>query len=615
MKLRVKLILLVLGIVIPIVVGVTWLLLDRTEYFVRNQVDQHLSDQLLLIETQLQDTTDNIKRITTVIANRSSIQRTLFLGTSLGINQILNKIMKIYPYFNYILILDKEGEIYAANTLNAEGKKIFGELLMGLNVKTIDEHEVFLNNEASFGIPGEDPYLLKMGLGSTQSQWFAAPVLRGHHLLGWVVVSYDWHHQINTLFHQTKHRLQQQNDPIAEILLLDQNQRILAGGQSGDTWSSSENDWVGNNPFKIHATEFSLVISSDKTRLLQPLTQARTIIIIGGIITTFVLLVGLFFMLTYTLIRKIRKLHEATQVISDGNLRHRIESMGYDEFGDLANNFNTMAKALWEAQTFLEQKVEEQTANIQQQNEELERSNNELDNFAYGASHDLKAPLRGIGLLATWIEEDFDDKEATKDHLQVMRKRIKRMEKLLDDLLDYSRIGRAETKLKEVDTRNLLLILFEMSSPPEAFQMQLGHYLPTFKTFAVPFEQVMRNLINNAIKHHDREDGKITVTAEDNGDVYLFKIQDDGPGIAPKHHKKIFGMFQTLKPRDQVEGSGMGLAMIEKIVTTYGGSIAIESQEGQGACFCVVWPKVIAAEEKYISDSKSQHKSTRVAAV
>ena len=612
MKLRAKLILLVLSIVLPITTGVTWFLLDRAENFFHNQADKHLNDQLLIIETQLQDTTENAKRITSLIAKRTNIKKILHLGSSLGINQTLNQIMKIYPYFNYILVLDRDGEVYAANTQNAEGKKIDGEMVLGLNVKSDYGFEQLLGTEASFGIPGKDPYLSTMGLSPTQSQWFSAPVYRGRHLLGWVVVSYDWFHQINTLFRQTKQRLQQQKDPVTEILLLDHDQRILTGGQPGNIWSSGEDDWIAMKSFKIHAMEYMLVISSDKTRLLQPLIQARTTILIGVIMTSIVLLVGLFLILTYTLIRKIRKLYKATEVIGEGNLSHRIGSLGKDELGDLANNFNNMADALWEAKAFLEQKVDEQTADIQQQKEELQRSNEELDKFAYVASHDLKAPLRGIDQLATWIVEDFDDQDATKGHLRVMRNRVKRMERLLDDLLEYSRIGRADTKLKEVDTRAVLEISFELASPPETFQIVLGYRLPVFKTIAVPFELVLRNLINNAVKHHDRKDGKITVTVEDEGDAYLFKIQDDGPGIPPKHHEKIFEIFKTLKPRDQVEGSGMGLAMIKKIVTTYGGSIAVLSETGQGACFCLTWPKIIVGVQDDSDDLVHQDRSERV---
>lgn len=613
MKLRAKLILPVIGIVITVMAVVGSLVLYQTEKLFHKQTNQHYSDQLLLIDTQLHITADNIKRATNVIANRSNVRKILHLGTSIGASQTLNQIVKIYPYVNYILIVDIQGEVYAANTRNADGKKIYGEGLMGLNIKSELLTAGLLNNEVSLGLPGQDPHAVALGVGSIKSQWFSAPVVRrGSHLMGWVLVSYDWHSQISLLFQKMKKRLRQLNDPVTEILLLDHDDRVVAGTQTGSLWSSADNDWVAIRPFKIRTTEFKLLISSDKAVLLEPLIREKIEILIAVIITTIVLIVALYFILTRVLIKKIWALKNATEIISAGNLAHRVESLGQDELGSLAENFNSMADALCEAQTFLEHRVKEQTADIQKQKEELQRSNEELDNFAYVASHDLKAPLRGIDQLAIWIGEDFDDKEEAINHLQVMRSRIKRMNKLLDDLLEYSRIGRTETKWKEIDTRALLETSFEMASPPAAFRIELDDQLPTFETLAVPLEEVMRNLISNAIKHHDREDGKITVTVEDKGNTYLFKIQDDGPGIAPKYHEKVFDMFQTLKPRDQVEGSGMGLAMIKKIVTTYGGSIAVLSQENQGACFCVIWPKIIAPKEKGTVNSAPKYKSELV---
>lgn len=586
--------LLVLSMVMPIMVGITWLLFNRAENLVHRQIDQHLSDQLLFVESQLRNRQDNIKRIANVIAQRTSVKKILHLQSSLGMNQTLNKIVKVYPYFNYIVVIDKDGEIYAVNTQNAVGGKVMGEILLGSNVKKIDGYKALLNNGPMPGIPGEEAFLSKMGIKSTQSQLFSAPVRRGNRLLGWIVVSYDWQNQINNLLHQTKQRLIREKDPITQILLLDDAKTIVAGGPGGILWESPETDWIKTKPFKIRDKEYGLVISSDKTRLIQPLTNARFGILIGVAITSIALLAGLYFILTYLIARRISKLNTATQAIAAGHYSYRVESLGHDEFGLLAKSFNQMACALFESQNLLEQKVAEQTAELQQQKKALERSNEELDKFAYVASHDLRAPLRGIDQLAKWIGEDLDNKDEARDHLRMMRNRVKRMEKLLDDLLEYSRVGRTKSKWKQINTRELLETSFELATPPTAFQIELDPQLPIFETVAVPFEQVLRNLINNAVKHHHREDGKITVSVEDQGHFYLFKIADDGPGISPKYHDKIFEMFQTLKPRDQVEGSGMGLAMIKKIVSTYGGTISVLSQgDQQGACFCVAWPKMV----------------------
>lgn len=232
----------------------------------------------------------------------------------------------------------------------------------------------------------------------------------------------------------------------------------------------------------------------------------------------------------------------------------------------------------------LEQRVRQRTA-------ELERSNLELDQFAYVASHDLKTPLRGITQLAQWISEDAEAllPPASKVHLAKLRTRIQRMEKLLDDLLAYSRAGRYAYSKEKVETGALVQSLAELLAPP-TFTVTVDGAMPTLVTQRVPLETVLRNLISNAIKHHDRANGHIHVTTQQQSGFIKFTVNDDGPGIDNSYHARIFSMFQTLKPRDAVEGSGMGLAIAKKIVEHQGGSISVESNPGQGASFHFTWP-------------------------
>ncbi|HXF63210.1 MAG TPA: PAS domain S-box protein [Caldilineaceae bacterium] len=236
----------------------------------------------------------------------------------------------------------------------------------------------------------------------------------------------------------------------------------------------------------------------------------------------------------------------------------------------------------------LEQRVVERT-------QELNRSNQELDQFAYVASHDLKAPLRAIDHLATWIEEDAGHllPPRSREHLAKMRGRIERMEGLLDDLLTYSRAGRQRGDVRAVDTRALMARVVELVSPPEGFQIIVEEPMPTLVTLDVPLETVLRNLLGNAIKHHDKESGVIIVRARDLGDMLEFTVQDDGPGIEPRYHERIFQMFQTLRPRDRLEGSGIGLAVVKKIVEHVGGRVWVQSELGAGATFGFTWPKQV----------------------
>ncbi len=223
---------------------------------------------------------------------------------------------------------------------------------------------------------------------------------------------------------------------------------------------------------------------------------------------------------------------------------------------------------------------------------QLTRINEELNNFAYVASHDLKSPLRGIDQLASWVAEDLAGtlNADTRDHLRLMQSRVKRMEMLLDDLLAYSRAGRSIDEMIEVDTRELVDNIFEMARTNKPIALQILGELPVLQTRKVPLELALRNLVSNAIKHHSRPLGRVSVSACAVSNGYEFTVSDDGPGIAPEHQQRVFGMFQTLKPRDEVEGSGMGLALVKKAVESMGGSVTLESDGHSGCTFRFIWP-------------------------
>jgi signal transduction histidine kinase len=225
---------------------------------------------------------------------------------------------------------------------------------------------------------------------------------------------------------------------------------------------------------------------------------------------------------------------------------------------------------------------------------ELEERNQELDQFVYTASHDLRSPLRAIHHLASWIHEDAAAllPAASRVHLDKLQGRVLRLERMLDDLLAYSRAGRSHYPTEWVNLTTLVQETIELLAPPPGMMISTFSRPDLVLTERVPLEIVLRNLVGNAIKHHDRPDeGRITIGLAEEARWLVFSITDDGPGIDPAEQARIFQLFQTLRPRDEVEGSGMGLALVKKTVESRGGQVTVASAVGQGATFRFYWPK------------------------
>jgi PAS domain S-box-containing protein len=231
---------------------------------------------------------------------------------------------------------------------------------------------------------------------------------------------------------------------------------------------------------------------------------------------------------------------------------------------------------------------------LARQTRDLVRSNEELEQFAYVASHDLKAPLRGIENLVSWIEEDLEGVLTgdTQANMTLLKSRVRRLENLLDDLLAYSRAGRATEENDLVDTRALVEDLATLLAPPEGFIVAADASLPTVTAPRAPLTQIFQNLIGNAVKHHDRPaEGHVRVDAQARPEGVEFRVTDDGAGIPEKFHDRVFGMFQTLRPRDEVEGSGMGLAVVKKLVERRGGKIWLTGgRDDRGLSVHFLWP-------------------------
>ncbi len=248
----------------------------------------------------------------------------------------------------------------------------------------------------------------------------------------------------------------------------------------------------------------------------------------------------------------------------------------------------------------VEQEVRQLNANLEarvlERTEELMRSNEELQQFAYVASHDLREPLRTVSIYAQLLAKRYQDRldEDADQFIKFITQNAARMETLVHDLLDFSRID-----VRRMD-------FFARTSTESALDDAIGNIgplieesravitrdpLPVVMGDAIQITRLFQNLLVNSLKYRSAETPRIHVTAQENGEAWLFSVKDNGIGIEPQYAEKIFGIFRILQPRDRSTGAGMGLAICRKIVSRHEGRIWVESALGKGATFYWTLPK------------------------
>ena len=273
-----------------------------------------------------------------------------------------------------------------------------------------------------------------------------------------------------------------------------------------------------------------------------------------------------------------------------------------DEIGEMARAADMFRDRTHQTEELLLQSqklAQELDENAQQ----LARSNEDLNSFAYVASHDLRSPLRAIDNISSWIEEDVGDSipDESKEHLGELRKRVRRMEQLLNELLDYSRVGQGDTRQDQTNLRTLIAETAELlDTPPDANVIVEG-MTPIVSTDRGSLGRIILNLLSNAIKYRSERPLEIRcLCSVDHSNpeqsMATIRVSDNGIGIATEFQDRIFEMFKRLHRHDEIEGTGMGLALVKKIIQQAGGSIEVESEEHQGATFTFTWPVDVVKE-------------------
>lgn len=259
-----------------------------------------------------------------------------------------------------------------------------------------------------------------------------------------------------------------------------------------------------------------------------------------------------------------------------------------------SNYLNSGKNVIIERITEQKNQLEISNRRLQNYTVSLEKTNKELDKFASIVSHDLKAPLRAIGNLTGWIEEDAGHTFSgeVKANFELVKQRVRRMEDLINAILDYSRADRVQSDEVNIDLIKLVEDTVDFIGKPANVDVKISIDMPVIYSDKIRLSQVFSNLIENAIKYNDSSDKRIEVFSDKNEDGWTFTVKDNGPGIEKQYHERIFVIFQTLNRRDDVESTGVGLAIVKKIIDDQGGKIWVESEPGKGAEFKFFWPRV-----------------------
>lgn len=321
-------------------------------------------------------------------------------------------------------------------------------------------------------------------------------------------------------------------------------------------------------------TNYEYGVRDSKKELLAQTVQSTTNITFYLTLISIVAGVCIALFIAYYISSRIVKMVHMANSIADGNYEVHMDVKGNNEFSQLSRALNHMAAILHTNITL------------------LKRQRDELDQFAHIVSHDIKTPLRGIDNVVTWIEEDhsFHLPPKVVEYLDLIKGRIKRAENLLKGILMYAHIGKENREREVLDVKELLLEIFEDIPKKEGIRLIVKGDMPVVYTERIPLRQVFTNLISNAIKYHDKASGTVKVYHTMlNHDYIKFFVEDDGPGIDPAYHEKIFVIFQTLGERDSLESTGVGLAIVKKILDDRNLHIEVTSQVNNGSTFSFTW--------------------------
>ncbi|WP_344796802.1 HAMP domain-containing sensor histidine kinase [Litoribacillus peritrichatus] len=580
MTIHIKLITIILICILSVVFPSALIIEQKISQHLQDKSNEQLDDQLSLFVSAIKDKETEALKITQLIAD--TLFNELIPGEDKRLNTdtLLNGITSAYTLFNYVMIVDELKNITALSLRDNIQDTFPKDKILGRNLARFHRSDA-LKATSFIAPPTYDQIKTLIDQSTHETQWISVPLKHREKITGWVVSSLDWHTAAPTHLYFINPIWQLHN---ASMVLTTLRDRVILGSQPGKKWTQPNGMMFRERTLQLGERDFSIKLQVSKSFMDEPIIESRKMIALYSAFIVVISLCLIYLAVHLVIFKRIRALKKGAAMVLEG-MDLQINTPHNDEIGLLESSFNKIAKQVSQLSSTLKKEAEKRSA-------DTARSNQELDNFAYIISHDLHAQLRAIEHLTAWIEEELNETatKETNDNLELLHARIYRMEKLLNDLLEYSRINHNIENSHEVDTNRLVEQIFASLPAKPKFSLTTSK-LPMFTTNEVHLEQVFKHLLSNAINHHNRSSGHIEVTCKDSEHYYEFSVIDDGPGIAKMFHTKAFNLFQTFRSRDEVKGNGMGLALIKKIVEFYGGQVSLASDEGEGTEIKFTWPK------------------------
>jgi signal transduction histidine kinase/DNA-binding response OmpR family regulator len=566
---------------------------------VLHQIDGSLKNDLEIVKYHLKQETEHISLSTQIIASDPGLRKALDRGISLGLNAQLNRIARIYPNLNYLLLLDIDNRIFAINTIDDKKRKLKSENVLGQKIvkSTIMP---LLNTESNNGSIAIDPYLIELNLPTEFSQWFSAPVLIRGEIKGWIILSYRWASSMTVLEEELITQLNSVEFPIIGSAITSQQGGILAGSLV------NEGQYLEQvTEFIIADEPYQLVMQVDKDIALEALNKQKTLIITVVIPLLLILMLVLYFLVNNQLIKRIKMLDENTRVIAKGNLSQRIELTGNDELAQLGRSFDGMRKKLQASHVNFESKVKSRTQELRESNEKLELAvqeaivaNDIKSEFLASMSHEIRTPMNGVLGMLSLLDNTTQSNE--QHHFTDMAtKSAKSLLGLINDILDFSKIEAGKLDIEAIDfnIEDLFKEFIETVSFKVDYKLtELLLDLDIADNVHVKgdpgrIKQILINLVGNAIKFTST--GEIIITAKIEEDVepdklkLICSISDTGIGIEPHKISSLFEVFTQVDSSTtrKYGGTGLGLTIVKQLCELMHGCIFVESTINVGSKF------------------------------